>query len=368
MGDDETRSTRRPNGRLAACGPCHSRKVACDHVYPICNRCRKRNQANLCVYGAQSSSSSSRLETESPAVSHRKRPRLSVGEAETGQELIEPLSHTPSNVTSVNSANTVNSAGSANSVSKAASHSGYFGLMGHTAVFEEAKTSLSLLDAAYSNPNNIANDTAQKKTVVQADISFRELPLPIRNACLLVLQCLPGQSNEQIVFHDGPASDAGGWTDVAVDRIVRSLQETFSELEDRSEQGLEAVAERICNNTAQPFSDECSDPNRWLDQFSGSNLRWESIGLLWTYLERISDVVDSLRTRRLDWAKGKQSVKTARTCLSYCIDISRHFTEGNDLLLDMCRRKVALDAVNDGEASKYLSNRTHCHLIIADIE
>ncbi|PSN72388.1 hypothetical protein BS50DRAFT_485249 [Corynespora cassiicola Philippines] len=36
--------------RLAACEPCRSSKLACDHSRPVCSRCRNRNRADSCVY------------------------------------------------------------------------------------------------------------------------------------------------------------------------------------------------------------------------------------------------------------------------------------------------------------------------------
>ncbi|KAI1039662.1 hypothetical protein LB505_008338 [Fusarium chuoi] len=43
----------RRNGKKQACEPCRRRKVACDHGYPICRRCRKRpNGASACHYAS----------------------------------------------------------------------------------------------------------------------------------------------------------------------------------------------------------------------------------------------------------------------------------------------------------------------------
>ncbi|KAH7203247.1 hypothetical protein BKA60DRAFT_527185 [Fusarium oxysporum] len=43
----------RRNGKKQACEPCRRRKVACDHGYPVCRRCRKRpNGASACYYAS----------------------------------------------------------------------------------------------------------------------------------------------------------------------------------------------------------------------------------------------------------------------------------------------------------------------------
>jgi hypothetical protein len=40
----------RRNGRPQACEPCRKRKMACDHGFPICQRCKKRKTTGDCVY------------------------------------------------------------------------------------------------------------------------------------------------------------------------------------------------------------------------------------------------------------------------------------------------------------------------------
>ncbi|KAG0645056.1 Quinic acid utilization activator [Hyphodiscus hymeniophilus] len=39
--------------KLAACDPCRSSKLACDHALPVCARCHEKNRAGTCVYRAR---------------------------------------------------------------------------------------------------------------------------------------------------------------------------------------------------------------------------------------------------------------------------------------------------------------------------
>jgi hypothetical protein len=41
---------RRRNGKQQACEPCRKAKIACDHVLPVCERCRRRKVVEKCVY------------------------------------------------------------------------------------------------------------------------------------------------------------------------------------------------------------------------------------------------------------------------------------------------------------------------------
>ncbi|KAH7140937.1 hypothetical protein EDB81DRAFT_692488 [Dactylonectria macrodidyma] len=309
---------RRANGRPQACDPCRARKVACDHRQPVCNRCRKKGQDRACIYSASA-------------------PRLKTARQSPSQTLSEPIISTEPALPAEAIGTTLPSPPSG---------PGYLGFTSHSAVFEETRYSLSLLRV----PDTGQDYGQGSKSKSRQNIHFRDLSPPMREACLYVLQHLPSQSNELMVFHDDPM-ESEGWCHVAVSRIIHSLQEIFSHQRPLTESELELVEEQMCNNSTRPLRDIHTSPKEWMDQFCGSNLRWESIGLLWPYLERISDCLDALQTRHLTWIPGKRSPDKALACLGYCIEISRYFNEGNYLLLELCRRKAILESIIIGDAS-----------------
>lgn len=138
---------------------------------------------------------------------------------------------------------------------------------------------------------------------------------------------------------------------------MQSLQTNFGDILAQGNAGLAAMSEILCSNTRRPMYDECTDSQQWLDQFCGKNLRWESIGLLWAHLARISNVMDAMRNPILQFiTEGKESMETARTCLENCIQLARHFTEANDLLLDLWKRFATLCSVIDGDAGMFKSS------------
>ncbi|KAF7542399.1 hypothetical protein G7Z17_g11607 [Cylindrodendrum hubeiense] len=311
---------RRPNGRPQACDPCRARKVACDHRQPVCNRCRKRRQDKECIY----STSAPRSQSLRQAV-HR---------------------NTASALDSIASAESAPSADIITStLPSPPSGPGYLGFTSHSTVFEETRHSLSLLHGAETGHESPKPPRGKSRE----GIRFRDLPSPVRQACLYVLQHLHGQPNEQMTLRDNPC-EPEGWFHIAVANILRSLQGKFCAQPDLGESELEQIAEEICNNTAQPFRDIHTSPEEWLGQFCGPKLRWESLGLLWAYLERVSDALSALRISHLAWMPDKQSSETALACLGHCVDLSRHFNEGNDLLLDLCRRKGTLESITIGDA------------------
>ncbi|KAL7796084.1 hypothetical protein V8C37DRAFT_373083 [Trichoderma ceciliae] len=323
--NDHEAPLRRLNGRLQACDQCRARKVACDHVRPTCNRCLKRNQADECTY------------TVGSVLQPRRRVRRQKF------KLSNPLDQDrePSPTLSHGNANA-----NANANAIGSPRSGYLGFTSHTIVYEETKRSLSLLQGQGADPRLSLSSSDDRMAPRR---SFNELPHLVRHMSIYVLEALPGQCNEQVVFHDESCQGLG-WGQVTLARITRSIQDLLRTGPDGIGPDLERIAELICNNSSQPLRD-MDDPQQWMDQFCGENLRWESIGLIWGDLERLSDTINSLRPSQVGWIPGKGSKDLSRTYINYCIDLARHFSEGNALILDLHRRRTVLVSVLDGDAA-----------------
>ncbi|KAK6208061.1 hypothetical protein LQW54_007106 [Pestalotiopsis sp. IQ-011] len=221
---------------------------------------------------------------------------------------------------------------------------GYLGATSFGAVIEEARTSLSLLSALDLNQTHV--DSRRE----ESNVFSRELTPPLQEMCLYVLRCLAENLSEDSKQPDDSADHDHGWEDEAVDRIINSLRSAFAQSRDQGEEGLKIIAERISRNTERPLRDDVSTKEEWLHQFCGENLRWESLGLLWASLQRVSDILHSICCRHLDWLAAKYSTKTGCTCLDYCVTISRHLAEQNILLLDISRRRSTLESIVCGEA------------------
>lgn len=305
-------SSRRISHR-PACAPCRARKLACDRSEPTCKRCRKARTKLNCIYP----SSTPPLETSNSG---------------------------PQSISEANAATEGRSRTAPKPLIDAASDSGYFGYTSHNNVFEETQLNLFLANGSVSHPGSVEKTEGNHQRV-----TFRELQSPVRESALFVLRCLPVEQTAS----QRPSSDLKGWINVAIYRIVQSIQVTFKDLLQRGDEGLSALAEILCNNTRRPIKEECHDAEQWISQFCDKNLRWESIGLLWAGIARISDDVDSLRSNHVESLAHQASSETVRACLGYCIELSRTFTEGNEVLLDLCRRKSVLDSIVDGDARNF---------------
>lgn len=315
----------RPNGSQAACDPCRARKVACDHARPACSRCRSKNRGTECSYSVNATRKVKPNDDTLPT---------------PGDGPSVALPPRPSKRPRPNMR------------------------LGYTSALEETQPNLS--SAAHSSLYGYISPNAQPEQNRQ--VIFSQLPRPVRETCLAVLRALPDQQDAQMVYLEGEFQ-AKGWLHLAAHRIIRWLQTVFAQSESRSEeQTMEHVAQLISNNTSRPLRGPFADWESWLDSFVGANTRWESIGLLWTHMESISDILDALIPRKLVRSKNNTSGQTAKFHLESCIRLARHFTDESDLLADLYRRRSILISLVDGELgeSNTTSSPLHNYLRVSD--
>ncbi|KAH7024511.1 uncharacterized protein B0I36DRAFT_376479 [Microdochium trichocladiopsis] len=360
---------RRLNGRAAACDPCRARKLACDHGQPVCKRCKKRANDMNCVYREPALRSSPSSASRPP----RPRPHQSqsssagvLGRAEQLSLSSAPTSPSSSRMSLAQLDAPTSKSDTSDAVpDRPTVVPGYWGLLSHGVVFEEAKNSLAMFACSH-RPFEPPGAGAHSPSGAGASnrrhrsrIPFRERPGPFREMCMYVLRCLPGQANEILALSGGGGSAASStaepsehkvWGDIVVDHISSSILGCLDEIRHLGDEGLVAMAEMLCDNTAQPMKDDCATHLEWLDQFSGPRLRWEALGLMWLYLDRVSDMFDAVTTSRLEWAGGREASAIVTVCVKYCIEVASSLAEANVLLVDLNRRAGTQDSMVHGDA------------------
>src|SRR3546814_14405078 len=70
---------------------------------------------------------------------------------------------------------------------------------------------------------------------------------------------------------------------------------------------LQQMACFLTANTARPFREDLADPDEWLRQFTGFNLRWESIGLLFSFNEMGTRGCDKDAIEADEWRDRKST-------------------------------------------------------------
>ncbi|KAH6609847.1 n-terminal binuclear zn cluster-containing dna binding domain-containing [Trichoderma cornu-damae] len=294
---------RRPNGRLPACTACQARKVACDHRQPVCKRCVDRGKEAECVYASRELTSV----TTTP------------GGQRPSDRAPSPVDHAP----------------------------GYMGFTSFSSVFEETKNSLSMLQGFHSWLPQPTNERLRQGN----DEPPRYLSSPTREMCLVVLRGVPALNMSHFETVNDSPFYRDGWLRMVAERVLSDLHDMFGSSLGlcRVDSQLEEVARVISENTSKPFQEGEPDPAKWLGQFTGRNLRWESVGLIFSY--GFMCFPDMSKHGGLDSSSAqKEWAKISRVCLGLCMDLSRRFASANSLVAQLSIRRTTLESIYAGDA------------------
>ncbi|KAI1324247.1 hypothetical protein F5Y16DRAFT_312659 [Xylariaceae sp. FL0255] len=295
---------RHANGKIPACEACKKRKVACDHSRPRCSTCVRRKQE--CVYVDQESST---------PVRRRRYPNIL--SPSPPNPVITPNGQSPSSEPAVPTS------------------AGYLGFTSFSEVFKE----VGVLTGDISGAALSANADGHEPHFTPGNL----MTTKIRERCLELLKRVPEQTRASYLFRKR-AEPLEGWMKFVADHLLESLYETFGQILGRSRKvtHLEALAHQLCINTATPFSDEETDPKRWLAQFSGQNMRWESIGILICFWD------EDCPASKAD-VDGWVSID--RENLEACLELCKQLSTGNSLMLYLTYRLMIVESVFSGDSS-----------------
>ncbi|KAL6863627.1 N-terminal binuclear Zn cluster-containing/DNA binding domain-containing protein [Trichoderma novae-zelandiae] len=391
---------RRPNGRPVACDSCRARKVACDHRHPVCRRCADRGQEAECVYtssaprkgpvsrraspreagpsaGATTSQRDAAAAAPRPAgtgpmlrlggpaaeqyrslrrAEARRQASVEIHAGRTKGSAFESSSSSPLNPSerrrdAVASATTtpgghLPSDRAATPLDQAP---GYLGFTSYSSVFEETKNSLSMLQGFHAWLPQPITDRLRPGT---SELS-RCLYSPTREMCLVVLRGIPAPNTGYIELVQESPFYRDGWQRVVAQRVLADLHERFgSRLGPcRVDSQLEEIALFLSDNTTRPFHEVEPDPEKWIGQFTGPHLRWESLGFVFSYNDLIFPEGDKAHGGLDSKSAQKEWIEVSRVCLGLCMDLSRRFASANGLLAQLAHRRATLESIHAGDAS-----------------
>lgn len=398
---------RRPNGRMQACDPCRSRKVACDHQQPVCRRCISRGQEDECVYTSslpRKPLSLKQLSSRDPGIAavapptytsnrsdsslhaaprtaglgpsrrsgsaegHRSLRRAELrrqantpihdarkvtsplGPSHAAYSFESPVDHAGRRTQSISHelASTTATPGSHLLSERAPTpakdqESGYLGYISHSSVLQETENSLSMIQGFQAFLPQPANNDLRPNVE-----ELRNRYSPTKEMCLVVLRGIPATNVGLIESNKDSPLYRDGWMRLVAMRVLSQLHERFGSYLGlcRVDSQLEEIALFLSENTAKPFQEDEPDPEKWIGQFTGPNMRWESVGLIFSFLYFVPETVFEFESG------GKQWRQISRVCLGLCIDLSRRFASANSLLAQLYMRRSTKESVYTGDASK----------------
>ncbi|KAF1816045.1 hypothetical protein P152DRAFT_108813 [Eremomyces bilateralis CBS 781.70] len=355
---------KRRNGQLQSCEPCRKSKLRCDHMMPVCTRCERRNRSTLCVYAAapmtrttrQNSSSSvatasvtgSSVVLVDQVLTPRDTPAAGSSQRDTDRQ------ETPVNATRPTGDLPPSASMAFEGVSAPRNILGYMGSTSYSSVFEENQGTLG----------------------IERDPEGEDLRHERRSSPAPVLDYQIQQGVDVLkLFKDRALFDrfSKRWFAicqgiVVIEPVIKQLAEglwaTYGmDLRDQDPAKLQALSQKIWNNTQQPLKfDGSFSARQWIGLSTGEGLRWESVALLLTTVGLLSSMLtewDPIFTNE----DGSQISKVKLTrkmsansdaCLMFC----RTADSLNDLYLWLLYESCILQTMVTGNASNSVWNRS----------
>lgn len=330
---------RRRNGKQQACEPCRKRKLACDHDYPTCHRCQRRKISQQCIYLQPSKQQGSALAAQqlesttsppSPQLNRRNHEILS-----NEVTLSQGKNNTPDPQWPLFEGTRA-----------------WMGPTSFNAVFHENRIRLGQLPSPPSPTEFCVSKVWAELARRRGISSSKWVQLGIE-----VLRQIP--DTEQIcdsLFSRHPNPN-DGWITLAAKMVSESLWQTFgSLLLGKQEDNLETLARHLCENHGITVREDATDPNVWLESFSGKNLQWEALGVLftsWAFGALSSPVEDPIFMQPDGTIRERREVVTQlKNCASSCIELygKDAADSGNTILVYLMYKRNVLDAVLETDA------------------
>ncbi|KAL6882292.1 fungal-specific transcription factor domain-containing protein [Trichoderma longibrachiatum] len=309
---------KRKNGRPQACEPCRRRKVACDHRTPTCARCRRGGITDKCVYLAQPGHHSHG--STAPAAA-----------APSSRPASVPVSSRPPHGPECNI--------------------GYLGATSFSAFYEEAQKSLPVASAENKRES-------ESEALTLPPRSVEVFPL-MGDVALSVLRQIPDRASSKLLARLY-SSFYGGWNWLSGQRLNESLWTAFGSAldgEGRDEERLRRMSMKVCRNGAVSLGEFHTDAKAWFDEYSGTNLRWESLGLL---LPDRSAICSDCAV--LHHEHPSQLVRQYKAAAWKCIELCRDAASSNMLLAFLVLGHSLLESNISGDAGMQYW-RTHGDLM-----
>jgi hypothetical protein len=309
-------TTHRRNGKLQSCEPCRKRKLSCDHKLPSCGRCVKRGTTRDCHYHPAPMTRSRRA---SPQVTPATKAYTSTASRDLpiAARTYEPSpSPTPGMGFEAVSQN--------DAEKEVITPLGFLGESSASAVVAE------LIDSM--------GEVQTEVVCAHGGDSITEAMVQKGAAVLYHLQGLEARLQE---FHawmragDGYLLFSKAY-EVFISELWHYLRTTLQEVPQA--QRLQHLSRLVWRNTNKPMHVFASTTvEDWAHQATGPNLRWETVGLLFSAVGlRVSGAVFTENYTASEDARpnGRMDmVKTMLRLVDECIDLSKKCGSCSDLFV-----------------------------------
>ena len=177
-------------------------------------------------------------------------------------------------------------------------------------------------------------------------------------AAKAILRLIPDRASSSALFRCYSRPN-DGWNLLAAQILNESVWITYDSIleeDKRPAEGLEHMANTLFRNSSTKFQENHTDPIEWLRSFSGPNLRWESLGMLFTYwalaAKSLREASEQRETEFLRKMDRRELVLKYRAGASMCLDLTRRVASPNTLMACLLHKYSIVESIISGDASK----------------
>ncbi|KAF5648974.1 transcription factor [Fusarium sp. NRRL 52700] len=221
---------------------------------------------------------------------------------------------------------------------------GFFGPTSFPAAYRETEASLAAQGPAVAEVDTPSSPTIPGPPSVAEIQSIVNMDQGASQLAVKILQALPEKPS---MYRSKPlVSLDEDWLASIGDRLLTSTWETFGPyLSDRANTyKLREMGSRICINTRKTLREDQYDSSAWIESYSGENLRWETVGVIFLYTA----------LSELSATSNEDSKRIIRRCTEYCascITLANMGGSSGTLMLFLMYKRSVLHAWMHGETS-----------------
>lgn len=308
---------RRRNGKQQACEPCRKLKLACDHAAPFCGRCVRRKMTSTCVYHPAPMTRSRVLSRPLPPVELEgytspyqqkqttqpsegcgaSQPSLAPGPskarpAERPREFMSPEVAFGGGASVQNNSKATDAASTPDNWKTAVFRRSatYYGPTNFLAVFSEHQDSQPASSEPLLNHGEEGRPHPGAWVYGQPLLGRSREATPTARFEMVIktLRSLPSKAICDRIANQFKGLLGTTFNAVMMHHFISSLWSTFGEDLDlpRSRESLLPLADALFRNEQilLPLDSENGNGMDWLDTFMGPNVRFEMLGILFTYI------------------------------------------------------------------------------------
>lgn len=296
--------------RLAACEPCRSSKLACDHAQPVCSRCQERNRTDACKY------------RERPF----KRRRISI-DTEIRQ------------VSSPRAGTTIALEGRL--APSRYPNTGYRGVSSHATIFGQ----LPGEEAATERGNELASNDRFTIFVDEASIA-RGADLLTQCRSVNVAACK--RMVEAWTQNEVNLALAGPFTQCCADAVGHIFDELFACKKD-----VEGISRVLYANSCRLLRRDAETTLKELClDFDTHSPRWETIGIFFTSISRAAVEFMAFESLYVTKSERRSLQRFAMQVSDRCLEFALSLDCLNDLQLTLQYENFIVHSYIDGDSSK----------------